>query len=131
MSFIDDFDLNSFKEYVQKKVEKEQRERQRVKTLYHDDESFNLLMEKIVEKDNKILSQMVYERETPSSAWRILTTIMDIALSEGLEHIELDDFTREFPSRMSKYRGWTFGITHGQGSIISIFNPNDELIYRF
>jgi hypothetical protein len=130
-NLIDGFNMDEFRLYVQKTVEKKHRDQLRVKKLYHDDESFNQLILKIVEKDNKILSQMIIEKQTPSSSWRILNTLMDIVFSEGLEHIELDDLTRHFPSSMYKYRGWTFGITHGQGSIISIFNPNDELIYRF
>lgn len=123
--------MDEFRLYVQKTVENKHRKQLRVKKLYHDDETFNQLMEKIVEKDNKILSQMVYEKDSPSTSWNILNTIMEIALSDGLEHIELDEFAREFPSTMSKYRGWTFGITHGQGSIISIYDPTDKLIYRF
>ena len=128
---ITGINMDEFRLFIRKKIENDLRNQLRVKKLYHDDVSFNQLMTKIEEKDNKILSQLVIEKQTPSSGWRILTTIMDIALAEGLEHIALDDFTRDFPSRLSKYRGWTFGITHGQGSIISIYDPNDKLIYRF
>jgi hypothetical protein len=123
--------MDHFRLYVRKKIENDVRIQLRVKKLYHDDESFNQLMLNIVKKDNQILNKRITKNEDQPSSWNVLKIIMDIALAEGLEHIELDDLTREFPSRMSKYKGWTFGITHGQGSIISIYNPNDELIYRF
>lgn len=103
---------------------------ERVKKLYNDDESFNNLMNLIIKKDLNRFEKLSVGKSAPNPSL-ILYTIMDIVQSEGEEIEPFDTLTNNFTSLSILYRGWTFSWVHGVGTIISIYNKENELIYRF
>ena len=60
-----------------------------------------------------------------------ITIEYDCNLSEieGKECKPVDDFTDNFPSSIYSYKGWQFAVTHGQGSVCSIYYKK-KLMYR-
>ena len=87
-------------------------------------------MNLIIEKDTKRFEMLSAGMPAPDPC-RILYTIMDIVQSDGEEIEPFDTLTKNFTSISMLYRGWTFSWTHGVGTIISIYNRENELIYRF
>lgn len=122
--------LEELMDYLVKRIARENINVERVKKLYNDDESFNNLMNSIIEKDTKRFEKLSVGNPAPDP-YRILYIIMDIAQSEGKEIEPFDTLTRNFPSLSILYRGWTFSWAHGVGTIVSIYNRENELIYRF
>jgi hypothetical protein len=55
--------------------------------------------------------------------------LWELASSEGTEIEPIDGLTENFSSMIYNYYGYQFAITHGQGSVLSIYK-NKELIYR-
>jgi hypothetical protein len=110
----------------------ESKNRERIKKFYNDDESFDTLMNRLIDKDFKRFEHLVINSEhlTPDP-WRILYTILDIVQNDGEEVPPFDTLTRSLLSRTLMYYGWTFSWVHGEGTLISIFNRKDELVYRF
>ncbi len=102
---------------------------ERMKVFYSDDISFNVLVDRIVKKHDERWSELCYKNGVMPYPWLILQAIYDIAQTEGEEVRPVDGLTRNFPSMLCKYRGLTFAITHGQGSVLSIFRGK-KLIYR-
>ena len=116
----------------------------RIKQFYNDDISFTSLMNRIIQKDLKRFEKLLDESSCCTSTinkectktnfpnvWRVLYTILDIVQNEGEEIEPFDLLTTTFPSRTIMYYGWTFSWVHGEIALISIFNRNDELVYRF
>jgi len=133
-----DSEINELIDRYAKRLNQDNKNMERIKKFYNDDESFDLLMEKIIEKDLKRFEKFIQtkpwipnvENNLPNS-WRALYVVLDIVQNEGEEVPPFDFLTRSLPSRTIMYHGWTFSWVHGEGTLISIFNRNDELVYRF
>jgi hypothetical protein len=113
------------------RMKHETRNMRRVKKLYYDEASFSYLMNQLILKDAKRFKKLIAGEKNLPNPWRILYTIIDIVQSDGEEVPPFDILTRLFPSRTLIYYRWTFSWVHGEGTLISIFNPQDELVYRF
>jgi hypothetical protein len=103
---------------------------ERIKKFYNDEESFNLLMQKLIDKDARRLEKL-FDKDPVPNAWRILYIILDIVQNEGKEVPPFDTLTNMLPSRTLMYYGWTFSWVHGENTLLSIFNRENELVYRF
>lgn len=118
------------------RLDRETKNRNRVKKFYNDDESFDKLMERLIEKDyirfEKFIGNVLNKKgKCYPSPWKIFFVIMDIVQNEGEEIRPFDTLTKMLPSRTLKYHGWTFSTVHGIGTLISIYNRENELVYRF
>ena len=119
-----------------KRLNGENKNRERIKKFYHNEESFDNLMNKLVTKDyirfqkfiQNVLNNKAKQYPTP---WKTFSVILDIVQNEGEEIPPFDILTRSHQSKNMKYMGWTFSWVHGAGTLISIFDRNDELVYRF
>ena len=129
---LDQVMTDDFMNYYLYRIQKDKRNIDRVKKFYNDDESFNNLMNKVIDKDFKRFEHLVTNSEhlTPDP-WRILYIILEIVQSEGIEIPPFDTLTKSLPSLSMMYHGWTFSWVHGEGTLISIYNREDELVYRF
>lgn len=110
--------------------EKIQRERaQKIKQRYNvcDDATFDDLMLFILEKQEKYDARN-YESYLDRPL-HVLQLIWELASLEGVEIEPIDGFTENFPSYVYDYFGWQFAITHGQGSVLSVYRQK-ELRYR-
>jgi hypothetical protein len=100
---------------------------QRIKNHFTDETSFTTLMQFVIERQNKYdARQYMAYTERPM---RFTNLIWELASIEGQEIDAIDMLTENFPSTVYDYFGWQFAISHGQGSVLSIYK-NKELIYR-
>jgi hypothetical protein len=53
----------------------------------------------------------------------------ELASANGTEIEPVDGLTENFSSMIYDYYGYQFAITHGQGSVLSVYRQN-ELRYR-
>jgi len=118
-------------ELYHERIERENRNVIRVRKFYHNDDDFNALMEKITQKDYDRFQKLLSEGKSTKNPWRILYVILEIVMEEGQDIPPFDTLTKMLPSRSILYRGWTFSWVHGEGTLISIYNPTNELVYRF
>lgn len=102
----------------------------RIKRFYDDEESFDDLMIRIILKDYDRFEKLM-DKDLLPNPWRVLFVVLDIVQHEGDEVEPYDVLTRMFPSRSMIYMGWTFSWVHGEVTLISIYNREDELVYRF
>lgn len=102
----------------------------RVKKFYSNEKEFDDLMNRLIEKDEHRFKRLLEDDPIPSP-WRIFSVILDIVLSEGKTILPFDTLTQMFPSKSVEYMGWVFSWVHGDTTIISIYNTDCELVYRF
>lgn len=121
--------IEKFAQDMAFKEELQNKQRIRMRKMYHDQESFDILMEKICAKHNDAYVDRCYSRGYMPYPMNILGVIHDIADHEGVDHEPLDSFTEGFPSDIVTYMGWQFAVTHGQGSVTSVYKGK-ELIVR-
>lgn len=108
----------------------------RVKKLYHDENSFNELMNQIIIKDHirfdkfmkAAISNNPQKYPTP---WNLFSTLLDIIQNEGEESPIISQPNDKYLRRNIKYLGWTFYWIHGKGTLVSIYNRDGDLIYQF
>jgi len=132
MSFIEEnITLEELMDYLVKREAREKINIERVKKLYNDDESFDILMNQIINKDTKRFENMVNKKSNGPNISRIFYTILDIVMCDGEEIEPFDTVTRTLTSQIILYRGWTFSWSHGVGTITSVYNRENELIYQF
>ena len=127
--------------HYQERMNKDNKNMERVKKFYNDDESFDSLMSRLIQKDyarfEKLLdgltTEEVSERSNKSfpTPWKLFFTILEIVQADGMEVPAFDTLTRSYPSKTMEYHGWTFSWVHGNDTLISIFNRKNELVYRF
>lgn len=128
--FLDDpVKVDEMIEYFKKKDRVKKINMDRMRKFFDDNESFDILMHRIIAKHGDRWTDLCYKRNVMPHPWHILYSVHDIVEAEGEEVKPLDSLTRNFPSVLIEYRGWTFAITHGQGSVLSIYKGG-ELIYR-
>lgn len=123
--------LDDLMDYLIKKKSNEILKMNRVKKLYHDDKSFDQLMNQIIEKDIKRFENLINKKSNQHDVTRIFYTILDIVQADGKEIDPPNTLAKILPSRTILYKGWTFSWIHGKGTVISIYNRDNELIYRF
>jgi len=131
-------DLDEILNYYMKRIDKENKNINRIKRFYHDEETFNNLMNIIIEKDAKRIFKFLHSKvSTPNiennlpTPWQIFYIILDIVQNEGEIIPPFDKLTSMFLSRTMVYMGWTFSWVHGENTIISVYNKSDDLVYRF
>lgn len=127
----DEIMTNGFFDYYYYRMNRERKNIERVKKFYNDDKSFTDLMYKLIFKDSARFDKLMAGEKNLPNPWRIFYIILDIVQSDGEEVPPFDTLTNMFPSRNIIYHGWMFSWVHGQNTIISIFDPDDYLVYRF
>lgn len=122
----------SLEDYVNRLAEKDrimQERIQKIKQRYNvcDDATFDDLMLFIFEKQEKYDKK--HWKTYTDRPLHVLNLMFELASSEGTEIDPIDGLTENFPSMVYDYLGWQFAITHGQGSVLSVYRQN-ELRYR-
>lgn len=122
----------SMEDYFNKLAQRDAIEQARAKKLLEmyrvcDDSTFDYLMLDILEKQKKY-DERHYSTYSDRSL-HIMNLMWEIASKEGIERDPIDDLTENFPSMVYDYYGYQFAITHGQGSVLSVYRQN-ELRYR-
>ena len=92
-----------------------------------DDSTFDYLMLDILDKQEKY-DERHYSTYTDRSL-HIMNLMWELASTHGTEIEPLDGLTENFSSMIYDYYGYQFAITHGQGSVLSVYRQN-ELRYR-
>ncbi len=92
-----------------------------------DDSTFDYLMIDIFVKQERS-DQQHYDTYTDRPL-HIMNLMWEIASLHGVEIEPFDGLTENFPSQVFDYYGYQFAITHGQGSVLSVYRQK-ELRYR-
>ena len=122
----------SMEDYFNKIAEKDRIQMERANKLLQrygvcDDSTFDYLILDILEKQEK------YDKKHWASytdrPLHIMYLMWELASTNGIEIDPVDSFTENFPSMVYDYYGYQFAMTHGQGSVLSVYRQN-ELRYR-
>lgn len=122
----------SIEDYIQYLTEKDRIQMERAKKLLVrygvcDNSTFDYLMLDILVKQEKY-DQRHYDTYTDRPL-HIVNLMWELASTHGTEIEPLDSLTKNFSSMVYDYYGYQFAITHGQGSVLSVYRQN-ELRYR-
>lgn len=120
----------SMKDYFEKLAKRDVIERaraQRIKEHISNDVEFDQIMQRVLKKQ-EIYDARHYKTYSERPL-HITNLLWELASSEGTEIEPIDSLTEGFPSIVYDYYGYQFAITHGQGSVLSIYK-NKECIYR-
>lgn len=122
----------SLDDYINQLAVKDQIQQERIQKIKQrynvcDDATFDDLMLFILEKQKKYDDK--HWATYTDRPLHILNLMWELATLEGTEIEPLDGFTENFPSSVYDYLGWQFAITHGQGSVLSVYRQKD-LRYR-
>lgn len=120
----------SMEEYFEKLAKKDVIERARalrIKEHFSNETEFDLLMQRVIEKQD-IYDARHYESYSERPL-HITNLLWELASSEGTDIDPIDSLTENFSSMIYDFYGYQFAITHGQGSVLSIYK-NKECIYR-
>lgn len=110
--------------------EKKSKNIQRISNFFSDNKSFEEVLLRIISKHDERWADICSSRNVQPHPWEILYAVFNIAEGEGKEVDPVDALTENFPSLLLEYREHIFAWTHGQGTCLSIYNKNKELIYR-
>ena len=103
---------------------------EKIKKMFHDQETFNILVNKILNRHDDAYVDKCYKNGYMPHPMNLLYSLFDLANIEGVELTEsLDDLTENWPSEIHEYMDWQFAVTHGQGSVCSVYYKK-ELMYR-
>jgi hypothetical protein len=122
----------SMEDYFNKLTQRaaiEQARAQKLLEMYGvcDDSTFDYLMLDILVKQDKYDKR--HYSDYSDRPLHIMNLMWEIASREGVEREPIDELTENFPSMVYDYYGYQFAITHGQGSVLSVYRQN-ELRYR-
>lgn len=120
----------STEEYFEKLAKRDAIERARalrIKEHFSNDAEFDQIMQRILKKQ-EIYDARHYKTYSERPL-HITNLLWELASSEGIDIEPIDGLTEGFPSAIYDYYGYQFAITHGQGSVLSIYK-NKECIYR-
>ena len=120
----------SMEEYFEKLAKKDAIERaraQRIKDHFTNAKEFDQIMQRVLKKQ-EIYDARHYKTYSERPL-HVTNLLWELASSEGNEIDPIDGLTESFPSGIYDYFGYQFAITHGQGSVLSIYK-NKECIYR-
>lgn len=121
--------MDNFEKSIRRKHDRKLKNIERIKTFFNDQESFNNLVNNILDKHNQEYSERCYKNGYMPHPLNILYSLFELADSEGEPIEPFDQFTIMFPSSATEYMNWQFVVTHGQGSVCSVYYKN-ELKYR-
>lgn len=110
--------------------DKEDRDNKRVRLFFNDEKSFEVFLLKLIDKHDQRWENVCYNNGREPHPWNLMSAILNIVQHNGDEVMPVDKFTSSFSSLLMKYYDYTFAWTFGQGTCISIFNKENELIYR-
>jgi hypothetical protein len=122
--------IERMKNFMVEKEESRKRNMDRIRKFFSDDETFEKVLIRIMEKHDERWTDLCYSKSVQPHPWEILYALCNIVEDEGVEAEPLDGLTENFPSTILKYRGYTFAWTNGQGTVLSIYNKENELIFR-
>ena len=122
--------LEGMQKFFAEKEELRERNMKRIRRFFSDDESFEKTLIRILEKHDERWNDVCHAKNVQPHPWEILYAICNIVEDEGENTEPLDDFTKNWQSTLLKYRGYTFAWTNGQGTVMSIYNKDNELIFR-
>ena len=117
-------------ERLKGREEKKSKNMQRISNFFSDNKSFEEVLLRIISKHDERWADICSSRNVQPHPWEILYAVFNIAEGEGKEVDPVDALTENFPSLLLEYREHIFAWTHGQGTCLSIYNKNKELIYR-
>lgn len=122
----------SMVDYFTKLAEKDRIQLERANKLLErygvcDDSTFDYLMLDILDKQNKYDAR--HYNTYSDKPLHIMDLMYELAQSNGTEIEPIDSLTDNFPSYVYDYYGYQFAITHGQGSVLSVYRQK-ELRYR-
>lgn len=102
----------------------------RLKKMFTDQASFDDLVTRIIARHTEEYRDSCYAKGYMPQPQNLLYCLFDLAEEEGTESPEgYDSFTQNWPTMIFEYMGWGFTITHGQGSVCSVYK-NGECLYR-
>lgn len=102
---------------------------ERLKKMFTDQKSFNLLVSKIIDKHDDAWVKKCYDKNVQPHPMILLYILFDLVEKEGTPIKPFDGLTENFPSQVLSYKSWQFAITHGQGSVCSVYYRK-KLKYR-
>ena len=102
---------------------------QRIKKMFKDKTTFDYLMNKIIIKHDDKYMDKCYKKGVMPHPQNLLYAIFNLVEEESINIEPIDDLTKNFPSIIFDYNDWQFAITHGQGSVCSVYHKK-ELKYR-
>ena len=120
----------SMKDYFEKLAKKDAIERaraQRIKEHFSNDVEFDQIMQRVLKKQ-EIYDARHYKTYSERPL-HVTNLLWELVSSEGTEIDPIDGLTENFSSMIYDFHGYQFAITHGQGSVLSIYK-NKECIYR-
>lgn len=122
----------SMRKYVEKLIFKQDlklRNVERIKKMFNSQESFDLLVNKIIDKHDDSWRDRCYKKGVEPHPWELLYALFTLVETDGEDCEPIDGLTEHFPSLIYNYQDWQFAITHGQGSVCSVYYKK-ELMYR-
>jgi hypothetical protein len=122
----------SMEDYFKKLAEKDRIQMERANKLLErygvcDDSTFDYLMIDIFVKQER--SDQKHYNTYSDRPLHLMNLMWELASTYGTEIEPLDGLTENFSSMIYDYYGYQFAITHGQGSVLSVYRQN-ELRYR-
>ena len=129
-AFKDENFIQEMVDRLKGREEKKSKNMQRISNFFSDNKSFEEVLLRIISKHDERWADICSSRNVQPHPWEILYAVFNIAEGEGKEVDPVDALTENFPSLLLEYREYIFAWTHGQGTCLSIYNKNKELIYR-
>jgi hypothetical protein len=129
-AFNDENFIQEMVDRLKSREEKKSKNMQRISNFFSDNKSFEEVLLRIISKHDERWADICFSRNVQPYPWEILYAVFNIAESEGKEVDPVDALTENFPSMLLEYREHIFAWTHWQGTCLSIYNKNKELIYR-
>lgn len=129
-AFKDENFIQEMVDRLKGREEKKSKNMQRISNFFSDNKSFEKVLLRIISKHDERWTDICSSRNVQPHPWEILYAVFNIAEGEGKEVDPVDALTENFPSLLLEYREHIFAWTHGQGTCLSIYNKNKELIYR-
>jgi hypothetical protein len=129
-AFKDENFIQEMVDRLKSREEKKSKNMQRISNFFSDNKSFEEVLLRIISKHDERWTDICSSRNVQPHPWEILYAVFNVVESEGKEVDPVDALTENFPSMLLEYREHIFAWTHGQGTCLSIYNKNKELIYR-
>jgi hypothetical protein len=121
--------MQKFGEEMKRKEERETANRLRMEKMFTDQESFEILMQKICDMHDRAYEDACYKKGYMPHPNNVLYAMMSVFEEHGTDVPPIDGLTESFPSELVEYMGWQVAYTHGQGTCITVYK-NKELMVR-
>lgn len=129
-AFKDENFIQEMVDRLKSREEKKSKNMQRISNFFSDNKSFEDVLLRIISKHDERWADICFSKNVQPHPLEILYAVFNIVEVEGKEVDPVDALTENFPSMLLEYREHIFAWTHGQGTCLSIYNKNKELIYR-